>query len=311
MEGVGDQVFRKAISFIGGMDEAVTEFLSVPANAHVQSLAKAYDAKELAPLPIAAQIMGADPLLMASMAIELEQRGAPRIDINCGCPSNTVTGRGAGSSLLKTPDFLYEIAKAVVSAVSVPVSLKMRSGYENTALFQENLLAAKASGVAFITLHPRTKVEGYTPPARWELIAQAKQILKNTPLVGNGDILTVQDALRMLSNTQCDALMIGRGAVINPFLFEQIKAHFAKKPSSATPQKLEEYLRLFLLLSQQKNLSAKHLINRLKQLFSFLFRATPALLTYKNQVLTSQTKDPSLFLKETLPLLTENKNFFF
>ena len=95
MEGLGDRAFRKALLTIGGFDEAVTEFISVPAKAHVTSLIKEYDAKELSPIPLAAQIMGADSDLMSAVAIELEKCHAPRIDINCGCPSNTVTGRGA------------------------------------------------------------------------------------------------------------------------------------------------------------------------------------------------------------------------
>src|SRR3990167_9061140 len=107
MEGVGDLSFRKAIASIGGFDEAVRDFLRVPANAHVKSLSKVYFASELAPIPLAAQIMGSDPDLMAAMAQELVLRGAPRIDVNCGCPSHTVTGRGAGSSLLKDPKLLH------------------------------------------------------------------------------------------------------------------------------------------------------------------------------------------------------------
>lgn len=226
MEGVGDRCFRKAIASIGGFDEAVRDFLRVPRNAHIKSLAREYDADELKPIPLAAQLMGSDPELMGAMAQEIEQRKAPRIDLNCGCPSNTVTGRGAGSSLLKDPDFLYQNAKAIVKSVSIPVTIKMRSGYEDISLFKENLCAAQESGAHYITLHPRTKVDGYSPPARWDLIAEAKSILK-IPLVGNGDILNVEHALKMLQTTGCDALMIGRGSVINPFIFHQIRAHFS------------------------------------------------------------------------------------
>src|SRR5271157_275377 len=100
MEGVGDRPFRKAMASVGGFDEAVIAFLRVPKNAHVKSLALRYESSEIAPIPLAAQIMGSDPELMAAMAQELAQRGALRIDINCGCPSNTVTRRGAGSHLL-------------------------------------------------------------------------------------------------------------------------------------------------------------------------------------------------------------------
>src|SRR5271163_4146440 len=143
MEGVGDRCFRRAMASVGGFDEAVTDFLRVPTNAHVQSLARAYQADETAPIPLAAQLMGSDPELMAAMAQEIEARGAPRIDLNCGCPSNTVTGRGAGSSLLKDPEFLYQVAKSIVKAVSIPVTVKMRSGYADISLFKENLLAAQ------------------------------------------------------------------------------------------------------------------------------------------------------------------------
>src|SRR5579872_3926349 len=112
MEGVGDRAFRKAIAAIGGFDEAVRDFIRVPSNAHIKSLAEQYDPGELEPIPLAVQIMGADPELMAMTAQAMESKGAGRIDINCGCPSNTVTGRGAGSSLLKEPGFLNEVGKA-------------------------------------------------------------------------------------------------------------------------------------------------------------------------------------------------------
>ena len=141
--------------------------------------------------------MGSDPDLMSNMAQELVQRGALRIDVNCGCPSNTVTRRGAGSSLLKDPNLLFKIVNAVVRSVAIPVTIKMRSGYEDTSLFLENLSAAQESGVQYITLHPRTKADGYDSPARWDLIAQAKAFLK-IPIVGNGDIRNVADALNML-----------------------------------------------------------------------------------------------------------------
>ncbi len=125
MEGVGDRSFRKAMASIGGFDEAVRDFLRVPMNGHIKSLSLRYESDELDPIPLAAQLMGADALLMAQMAFEMQERGAPRVDFNCGCPSNTVTGKGAGSSLLRDPSLLYEIAKAMCQAVSIPVTAKL------------------------------------------------------------------------------------------------------------------------------------------------------------------------------------------
>ena len=301
MEGVGDRCFRKAMASIGGFDEAVRDFLRVPKNAHIKSLARDYDAAELSPIPLAAQLMGSDPLLMAEMAVEIQTRGAPRIDLNCGCPSNTVTGRGAGSSLLKEPDSLYQVAKAMVGAVSIPVTIKMRSGFEDTSLFKENLLAAQESGVRYVTLHPRTKVDGYGPPARWDLIAEAKATLK-IPVVGNGDILTIENAVDMLKQTGCDALMIGRGSVINPFIFQQIKAHYSGEIYRPKWQDLANYFVIYLAEICPKT-PLKGQINKLKQLMSFLFKGNAALLAKRGSILTSQHSTIESFLEFALPLL--------
>jgi nifR3 family TIM-barrel protein len=303
MEGVGDRCFRIAMASIGGFDEAVRDFLRVPKEAHIQSLAKVYQADELAPIPLAAQLMGSDIEHMAAMAQEMEKRGAPRIDVNCGCPSNTVTGRGAGSSLLKDPGFLHEVARAVVQAVSIPVTLKMRSGFDDISLFRENLLAAQESGVRYITLHPRTKVDGYGPPARWDLIAEAKSLLR-IPLVGNGDILTVKDALKMLEQTKCDGLMIGRGSVINPFIFHQIRAHFSKNIYNPVWNDLVRYLEVYQA-SMAAGTPLKVKMGKLKQLMGFLFKGNDLLLSMRNQILTYQPLDPTSFMRMALPLLEQ------
>lgn len=301
MEGVGDECFRKAIATVGGFDEAVRDFLRVPSNAHVKSLAVRYLANEIAPIPLAAQLMGSDPVLMADMAVEIERLGAPRIDLNCGCPSNTVTGRGAGSSLLKEPDHLHTIAKAMVKAVSIPVTAKLRSGYEDLSLFKENLLAAQESGIHYITLHPRTKVDGYGPPARWDLIAEAKSILR-IPVVGNGDILTVDDALRMWRETGCDALMIGRGSVINPFIFQEIKAHFAKKPFIFEWSRLQGFIETYST-SLYPEAPERTKMNKLKQLFGFLFKKNPLLLEKRQEILQFTPSTVETLLDFVLPKL--------
>lgn len=304
MEGVGDHCFRKAMASIGGFDEAVRDFLRVPTNAHVVSLASRYQADETAPIPLAAQLMGSDPELMAAMAQEIERRGSPRIDLNCGCPSNTVTGRGAGSSLLKDPNHLYQIAKAMKKAVSIPVTAKLRSGFDDLSLFKENLLAAQESGIQYITLHPRTKADGYGPPARWDLIAEAKALLK-IPVVGNGDILTVNDALQMLKTTACDALMIGRGSIINPFIFHQIKSHFSQTSYECTWENLLGYFEVYLgELSFLVHEKTK--INKLKQLFGFLFKKNPRLLEKRQDILKSSHLQLPLFLDYALQSLKED-----
>lgn len=296
MEGLADGAFRRAITVIGGFDEACTEFLRVPRNAHVVSLAKRYDPDECAPIPQACQLMGGDPDLMAAMAREVERRGAPRIDINCGCPSNTVTGRGAGASLLKEPSHLHEVTKAVVEAVDIPVTSKLRSGFADTSLFKENLLAAQEAGIAFLTLHPRTKLDGYGPPARWELIAEAKALL-DIPVIGNGDIRTASDVPRMLRETACDGVMIGRGAVSDPWLFHRVRAHYKGEACVPSWELTEAYLAKFYAANSE--LRSRTQSNKLKQLARFLLEGSEDL----KKLLTWRRPEPASLYLEVLEAL--------
>ncbi len=299
MEGVGSRPFRVALATIGGFDEACTEFLRVPTNAHVPSLAKRYDPNDTAPIPQAAQIMGSIPHLMADMTEALIKRGAPRVDLNCGCPSNTVTGRGAGSSLLKTPTLLYDITRAMCEAAEVPISVKLRSGFEDTSLFEENLLAAQEAGASFITLHPRTKLEGYKPPAHWDLIARAKQLL-NIPVVGNGDIKSIDDVIRIRKETNCDAIMIGRQAVIDPWIFHKIKAYYSIPSTPENWEDTENYIRYFYSLLDSP--TEKSLINQLKQLVSFLFQASDQMNDIRLDVLQIKTLSSQEYLDQMIQI---------
>lgn len=303
MEGVADRAFRRAMASIGGFDEACTEFIRVPSNGCPPSLAKWYDPHETAPFPIAAQLMGSDPTLMAEMTSVIVQRGAPRVDLNCGCPSNTVTGRGAGSSLLKDPQLLHSVAKAMCDATDRPVTAKLRSGFHDTSLFLENLFAAQESGIRFLTLHPRTKADGYAPPARWDLIAAAVQQLR-IPVVGNGDILSAQDAEAMLEQTGCSALMIGRGAVVNPWIFWEIKSRLTRTPFVKTIEQLVRFLQVFGQNFSEK-LTSKGRVNKVKQLGSYMLRANDCLRQRREAFLKAQTSSSTALLQELERLLIE------
>ncbi len=302
MEGVGSVQFRKAMATIGGFDEACTEFLRVPSNAHVRSLAKKYSPDDTAPIPQAAQIMGSDPDLMAAMTIELVSRGAPRVDLNCGCPSNRVTGRGAGSTLLKTPELLHQIAKSMVVSSSVPVTIKMRPGYDDTSLFKENLLAAEESGAAFITLHPRTKVEGYALPAHWERLREAKSIL-SIPLVGSGEVVDVASCYKMLEETGVDAVMIGRGAIANPWIFHDIKDSFCSQKKDKTPTKeLAPFFNAFLS-SIPPDTKERSRINQVKQIINYMLRKYPEKADKRTFLLTSHVTLAEELVALALPCL--------
>jgi tRNA-dihydrouridine synthase C len=303
MQGVGDRSFRKAMASIGGFDEAIMDFIRVPKKAHVTSLCKAYLSEEISPIPLIPQIMGSDPHLMTAVALELEKKGALRIDINCGCPSNTVNVRGAGATLLKDTRQLYQVVSSVVKGVSVPVSVKMRSGYEDTVLFRENILALQESGVQSLTLHPRTKKDGYLYPANWDLIAEAKDILR-IPVIGNGDIISVEDALLMLQQTKCDGLMIGRGAIMNPFLFRELRSHFSNKRGKITFQEIQIFLQVFISLFPL-DMSMKVKVSKMKQLLGYVFQKKNTLIEKRATMLSSDYKDVDAFLSFALPLLQE------
>jgi tRNA-dihydrouridine synthase C len=301
MEGVATSFFRKAIAQIGGFDECCTEFIRVPINALCKSLAKVYKKNTTHPIPQAAQIMGSDPILLQEMAQCLAEKGAPRVDLNCGCPSNVVTGKGAGSSLLKTPDLLYEILSAMKRTATVPITAKIRSGYEDTRLLKENLLAVQSAGCDFITIHPRTKVQGYTGKADWTVIQYAKQLLQ-IPVVGNGDIETVDDALRMLELTNCDALMIGRGALKNPWIFHEIKKHFNQPHLLFNYQETENYIRSYIsYMPQAVSLHGK--ISMLKQLFGYFFWTPDLMQTKRKEMLREDYASVEQFLERNLPAL--------
>uniref|UniRef100_A0A383VKB7 tRNA-dihydrouridine(47) synthase [NAD(P)(+)] n=1 Tax=Tetradesmus obliquus TaxID=3088 RepID=A0A383VKB7_TETOB len=252
MENLADKPARIALKqAIGGFDEACTEFIRVPGrsdkpSATTRGICAAYDAFELGDVPLAAQLMGSNVQLLAAAAERLVHvKGAPRIDLNCGCPANVVTGGGAGSSLV-----------AAVGA-SAAVSVKMRSGFTDTSLFRENLLAVQEAGAHFVTVHPRTKSQSYNGRADWALIAEAKQLL-SIPVIGNGDVVSVGSAFAMLQQTGCDGLMVGRGALQDPLLFHRLKQHFkaaaaADKTASLQQQRpgVSQPLPLQLLQQQQ------------------------------------------------------------
>lgn len=301
MEGVGTWFFRKAFARIGGFDECSTEFIRVPSNGLCKSLAKAYPVGCTFPIPQAAQIMGSDPALLAEMTFYLTERNAPRIDLNCGCPSNTVTGKNAGSGLLQTPDKIYTILKAMRQATSVPVTAKVRSGFLDTSLLKENLLAVQEAGASFITIHPRTKVQGYTGQADWSVIKMAKELL-HIPVVGNGDILSAEDAHRMLSFTNCDALMIGRGALKNPWIFHEIKRSFGVESRPFCLDELKAYIAYFVELIPD-HASERGKVALLKQLFGYLFWTDELFETVRKQMLRTEYQDCSDFLALNLPFL--------
>ena len=241
MAGVTDTIFRRVIRGLGGCGLIMTEFTS--AEGVTRSAAKTlrylyYDADEH---PIAAQLFGADAEVMAAAAALVEDLGFDQVDINLGCPAKKVVKCG-GSGLLRDLKLLERVLTAVRAAVKIPVTIKMRSGWDDANVVAVDVARmAEGIGVEAVAVHPRTRMQGYSGQADWSVIARVKQAVA-IPVIGNGDIRSPEDAEQMVAQTGCDAVMIGRTAATNPWIFRQMEQYFSTgrydEPSEADRYRL-------------------------------------------------------------------------
>ncbi|MEM1025921.1 MAG: tRNA-dihydrouridine synthase family protein [Myxococcota bacterium] len=245
MEGISDSLVRDLLSEGGGMDFCVTEFIRVSSQP-VSEKVLLRDCPELlhggrtpAGTPVYVQLLGGDPDLVAESAVRAESLGAPGIDLNFGCPARRVNGHDGGASLLRTPARIERMVGACRAKVRVPVTAKIRLGWDSSEGVEDLARAAEAGGAHWLTIHGRTKVQMYRGQADWGAIARARRAV-SLPVIANGDVLDPQALALCRQVSGCDRFMVGRGAFRTPNLFRWLRGIDAG-PASA-------FARLGLLL---------------------------------------------------------------
>jgi tRNA-dihydrouridine synthase B len=226
MAGVTDTLFRRVIRGLGGCGLLMTEFTSSEGITRSAKKTLRYLYFQEDEHPITAQLFGANPQVMAEAARMVEDLGYDAVDINLGCPAKKVVKCG-GSGLLRDLPLLEQIFRAVRAAVRIPLTIKLRAGWDESSIVAVDVAKlAVDCGVEALAVHPRTREQGYSGRADWNLIAAVKQAVK-IPVIGNGDVNTPEDAERIVAETGCDAVMIGRAAATNPWIFSQMAQYAA------------------------------------------------------------------------------------
>ena len=287
MEGLLDCRLRDVLTRVGGVDRCVSEFIRItgtllPSRAFVRVMPELQNGgRTFAGVPVRGQLLGSDANCLAENAARLAELGSPGVDLNFGCPAKIVNRHGGGAMLLQDPMLLTQIVSAVRRAVpeGVPVSAKMRLGFNDDTRAEECAQAIADAGASELVIHARTKAHGYRPPAYWERISDIRAVVR-IPVVANGEIWSVEDALRCREVSGCTDIMLGRGAVANPGLALAVRAALAGGALASQPQPQVAWAVLRPLIDVfwaqvSARVERKHRAGRLKQWLNFMRRVYP------------------------------------
>ncbi len=273
MAGVTDTVFRRLIRAQGGCGLIMTEFTSshgivATAKATKPTRTFRYLYFQRDEHPISAQLFGSDPAVMAEAASYCQDLGFDIVDINFGCPVKKVVSCNGGSGLLRDLPLVGNILRSVRAAISIPLTMKFRAGWNDRELVAVKMAKlAEDCGVQAIALHPRTREQGYSGQADWTRIAEVKAAVK-IPVIGNGDVTTPEEAVRIVNETGCDAVMIGRAASSNPWIFQQIRDFIATGKYSS-PSEDERYAIMRRYYSMLRENDSADAVGKMKQFATY------------------------------------------
>jgi tRNA-dihydrouridine synthase B len=274
MAGVTDTVFRRLIRNQGGCGLIMTEFTS--SHGVIASLKSRKPTRTFRYLyfepeehPISAQLFGSDPQVMSDAAKACEDFGFDIVDINFGCPVNKVVKCNGGSGLLRDLPLVEQILTKVRAAISIPLTMKFRAGWNDQELVMIQMARlAEDCGLQAIALHPRTREQGYSGKADWSRIAELKASVSRIPIIGNGDVVTPEDAVRMVKETGCDAVMVGRTASSNPWIFRQIQ-QYVETGTYEHPHERQRYDIMRTYYSMLTERDAPDAIGKMKQFATY------------------------------------------
>ena len=243
LAGHTDRAFRGLVREFGGCGLVVTEMVSSEGLTRGSEFSRELAAVTERERPVGVQIFGCDPTRMAEAAVMVEEMGADLVDVNMGCPVPKVTRTGSGAALMRDVGRASAVIAAMTKRARVPVTVKIRSGWDHSTInAPEVARALEDAGAAAITVHPRCRSERHRGRAAWPVIRDVKEAV-SVPVIGNGDVSSLASARDMIAATGVDGIMIGRGALGNPWVFRQIADGFARRP--ALPLELEDYRLMF------------------------------------------------------------------
>ncbi|MBM64759.1 MAG: tRNA dihydrouridine synthase DusB [Myxococcales bacterium] len=300
MSGVTDRIFRRLIRHCNGADVGlyVTEFISVECLWRGNKRSLFMMRKDPEESPFCVQLYGRDVEQMVAAGRLAVERGAQIVDINCGCPAPKVVRRGGGAALMKDPQHIARIVEAMVEALPVPITVKLRSGWDDEQLtFLEAGRLAQEAGAAAVALHPRTRKSLYKGVARWGLIAQLAAALR-VPVFGSGDVVDGETYRRLFQASGAAGVMLGRGAIENPFLFRELARVERGEPANAPSlQERFQLLRVYYEGLREDYPERPNLhLGRVKNLVNRMTRGRPQVLGLRQRLLRSQTIEDLLDL---------------